>query len=222
MRADAGDQQAVQLLERIRERKRPLEQYPDPGTPLIEEVIEQPARRQRMLEGAMGSQPALEDAGLQFEMETVPPPGPIVVSEQQRAELMEEMRQNARGVDPSRETVTGNNTDYRMENGLILRLHQSPTVMWLEILRPATSASRQSISLGMIARLQNWRSASEEAIQRRLGVYEVAKSLQPSTAEGLAAINKTAEMTLPRTPRAAASSAPLTPEPGTRRVKRET
>ena len=174
-----------------------------------------------MLEGAMGSQPALADAGMDFELEDLPPPGPIVVSEQQRAELMEKMRQNVKAVDPSRETTTGNNTDYRMENGLILRLHQSPSVMWLEILKPATSASRPSTSLGMIARLQNWKRASSETVQRRMGVYEIAKSLQPSSAEELAAINKTAEMTIPRTPRAAASSAPLTPELGTRRVKRE-
>jgi hypothetical protein len=219
MRADNGDQQAIRLLERIRERKRPLEQYPDPGEPVIEEVIEQPARRQRMLTGATGSQPALTDVRMQFELEDVPVRGPITVSEERRKFLMDEMRQNVKAVDPSRERTTGNDTDYRMENGLILRLHQSPTVMWLEILQPTESASRWSTSLGIVARLQNWRGASETAIQRRIGVYEIAKSLQPKTIEELAAINKTAEMPLSDPSSAAASSGPTTLDLSARRFK---
>jgi hypothetical protein len=223
MRADQGDQQAIQLLQRMRERKRPLEQYPDPGDPMIEEVIQQPARRQRMLEGPMGSQPALEDTRLQFELEESPALGPIVISEQRRAELMAEMTPYERDADPSREQESGSNTDYRMQNGLILRFHQTSSVMWLELLRPATSLSEGSMSLGMVARLQNWRSRSNEEIERRRLVFERAKRLEPSTAEALAAINKTVEMDAPPTmPRAAgstgtrtpASQAPGTPAPG--------
>jgi hypothetical protein len=195
MRADAGDQQAIRLLDQMRERKRPLEQYPDPGDPLIEEVIEQPARRQRTLEGPMGSQPALE-GGMGFELTEEPPSGQITISEERRAELMRAMRENERDPEPSRERETGNNTDYRMQNDLILRFHQTPSVMWLELLRPATSASRGSVSLGIVARLQNWRRRSSEEVTRRKMVYEQAKRLEPMTLEALAAINKTVEMDL--------------------------
>ena len=156
---------------------------------------------------------------MEVEVDFLPAPGPIVISETRRAELMAEMRQNARDVDPSRETETGNNTDYRMENGLILRLHETETVMWLELLRPATSLSEGSMSLGMVARLQNWRRrGGEEAARRRREVFDLAKSLQPSTAEALAAINKTVEMDLPTIPRAASSAGTRTPAsqaPGT-------
>jgi hypothetical protein len=222
MRADRGEQQAIQLLEQIRERKRPLEQYPDPGDPLIEEVIEQPARRQRMLEGSTGSQPALE-AGLRFEMIDNPPSEPILISEQRRAELMARMAANERVPDPSRERETGNNTDYRMQNGLILRFHQSPTVMFVQLLSPAPSASEGSAELGTVARLRNWREKSGDEIERVRLTYERAKKLEPTTAEALAAINKTAEMDMPlpagraagstgtRTP---ASQAPATPGAG--------
>jgi hypothetical protein len=233
MRADQGEQQAIRVLRTMRER--PLEQYPDPGDPEIEEVIDQPARRQRMLEGpAMqggGGQLALEDReGNRMAMEDRRPEdrtlevqmdfpvfGRINISEARRAELMEEMRRNERNPDPSRETTYLTNTDYRMDNGLTLRLHQAPSAMWLELRRPPMSASDAGISLGTVARLQNPSAASQQAIQRRVAVFELAQRLQPPTMEALAAINKTVEMESPPTPRVAAagSGAPGTPATGT-------
>jgi len=166
----------------------------------------------------MGSQPALE-GGLQFQLSDPPPPGQITISEERRAELMNAMRENERDPEPSRERENGPNLDYRMQNELILRLHQTPSVMWLELLRPATSVSEGSVSLGIVARLQNWRSRSQSEIDRRRMVYDQAKILEPSI-EALAAINKTIEMGMLRTPRAAGSTqAPVTPRAQTLRTR---
>ena len=172
---------------------------------MIEEIIEQPARRQRMLEGATTTLPALE-AGMRFEMIDNPPTEPILISEQRRAELMAIMAANERPVDPSRETDTDNNTDYRMQNGLILRLHQSPRVMYVQLLSPAISASEGSAEVGTVARLINWRVKTGDEIERVRMTYERAKGLEPTTAEALAAINKTVEMDLPLPARRAAGS----------------
>ena len=111
MRADQGEQQAIRVLEAMRKRERPLEQYPDPGDPRIEEIIDQPARRQRMLEGPEGQQ-ALEAAG-QLAIEAgpatpAPPTRPSArgwwrITEEQRADMMSEMARRETAPDPSKE-----------------------------------------------------------------------------------------------------------------------
>jgi hypothetical protein len=58
MRAEQQDQEAIRVLRAMRKRERPLEQYPDPGLPFIEEVTEGlPTCRQRLAIG--GGQPAI-------------------------------------------------------------------------------------------------------------------------------------------------------------------
>jgi hypothetical protein len=202
----------------MRKRDRPLDQYPDPGRPFIEEVIEQPARRQRMLEGPM-EQPALEDApALDAPVEdsstSAPPTRPSArgwyrISEEQRAEMMNEMARGETAADPSRETRRGVNTDYAMENGLTLRFHQGASI-WLEIRSPTGS-------LGTIARLDKVLEGDKSAdILVRQRIYDQAKRLQPSNMEKLAAIRDTiteeAKRQAPQRP--FPMTPPATPRPG--------
>jgi hypothetical protein len=219
MRAERGEQQAIVLLEQMRERKRPLEQYPDPGDPRIEELIEQPARRQRTLEGPMGSQPALEDAPVEGSGTPAPPTRPrgsYRISEEQRTQMMNEMARGETDADPSRETRRGLNTDYAMENGLTLRFHQGQSV-WVELRSPTGV-------IGTLAKLDNALTGDKSAdILLRQRIYDQAKRLQPSSMEKLAAIRDTIQreaqsqapqrpfpMTPPATPR---PGAPVTPFP---------
>ena len=130
---------------------------------------------------------------------------------------MAEMIQREREPDPQRLTTYRTNTDYKMENGLILRLHQAPSVIWLELLSPPTTnlPNLNWISLGRVARLQSPGERSQTAVERRRAAFQRAQRLQPSTVEELAAIYKTVEAASPATPQAAASSsgAPVAPVP---------
>ena len=69
MRAQQGDQEAIRVLRMLRERQMPLEQYPDPGQPFIEEVIENPFVRDQLgLPQLQGQQQlALETGALALE-----------------------------------------------------------------------------------------------------------------------------------------------------------
>ena len=57
--------------------------------------------------------------------------GQTQITEEQRAQLMEEMLRNEREIDPSRESSYLGNTDYQMNNGLILRFHDTSSAMWI-------------------------------------------------------------------------------------------
>jgi hypothetical protein len=138
---------------------------------------------------------------------------------------MAEMARTERPVDPSRETIRGPNTDYLMDNGLVLRIHEGQN-MYLSIrLPPATAGGGQNTPPPRgqkLAEIKNLRVGDKSAeIRVRLRIYELAKRLQPSTMQALAAIRDTvtadareqgfvAPMTPPRTPR---PGAPRTPFP---------
>jgi hypothetical protein len=245
MRAQQGDQEAIRVLRMMRERHMPLDQYPDPGQPFIEELIENPFVREQMgLAQLQGQQQlALESGPLAIEAPASGPEvasgsaGPEVASgsgpalatrgvryritEEERAELMNEMARNERDPDPDRETSYLNNSDYRMDNGLILRYHEGPNTMWIELRTPPRVGEMQGSSLGTIATLKNVRDGDKLAeISQRTRIYQLAKRLQPSSMKALAAIRDTVAleamqqaptpMTPPMTPR---PGAPMTPYP---------
>ena len=135
------------------------------------------------------------------------------VSEEQRSEMMNEMARTERDPDPSRESRRGVNTDYAMDNGLTLRFHQGSS-MWLEL--------RSSVgTLGTLSRLDNALDGDKSTdILVRQRIYNLAKRLQPSNMDALAAIRdtitqetrrETPQATFPMTP-------PMTPRPGAPRT----
>jgi hypothetical protein len=167
----------------------------------------------------MGSQPALEDAPIEGSSTTSAPPtrpsarGWYRISEEQRAEMMNEMARGETAADPSRETRRGVNTDYAMGNGLTLRFHQGAS-MWLELRSPTGI-------LGTIARLENALEGDKSAdILVRQRIYDLAKRLQPSNMENLAAIRDTitkeAQRQAPQRP--FPMTPPMTPRPGAPRT----
>jgi hypothetical protein len=194
-RAENNDPQAIQLLRAMRKRERPLERYPDPGDPVITEIIEeQPARRQRTLEGAVGVPPALEDV--------------------ERGQMaLQDVQTTAPG--PPRLTTYRTNTDFRMDNGLILRLHQSNSNMYLELLQPPNVNNPNTTSLGRTGRMDNPGSAPTAA-SRRLAAFQRAQLLQPSSIEELMEIYRTSESQAA----ASSSSGPVAPVPKARSKSR--
>ena len=148
---------------------------------------------------------ALEDRRrIEIVMDT-PTFGRVSVTEQERRELMEEMEAGERNPDPSRVVISGSNTDYRMDNGLVIRLHEAPSTMWLELRSPPISATDPGVTLATVARIQDGGSAPATARQRRRDVFARAQRLQPSTPKALAAIDRTVEMEA-RASRAAGSA----------------
>ena len=126
---------------------------------------------------------------------------------------MNEMARRERDPDPSRGSRRGVNTDYAMDNGLTLRFHQGSS-MWLEL--------RSSVgTLGTLSRLDNALDGDKHAdILVRQRIYDLAKRLQPSSMDALAAIRDTItqearreapQAQLPMTP-------PMTPRPGAPRT----
>ena len=93
-----------------------------------------------------------------------------------------------------------------MTNGLILRFHDTSSAMWIELRTPRRGGD-QGTTIGIISRLQNPRTVSEEQVAKRARIFELAKRLQPSTMEALAAIRDTINLDPGR------ASAPSVPYP---------
>ena len=131
---------------------------------------------------------------------------------------MNDMARGESNLDPSRETVFLSNTDYRMDNGLLVRLHDTPSSMWLELRTPPNVNDMQGATLGILARLQNPRAAPDGAVAKRWRIYELAKRLQPSSMKALAAIRDTVEMDARQQGLPAGMTPPATPRPGAPRT----
>ena len=130
---------------------------------------------------------------------------------------MAEMARDAKVPDRSKETRQDHNTDYQMDNVMILRIHEGRSV-YLAILRPGAREQR----LAEIKNVSDSDTRAEILVRQR--IYEVARGLQPSSMQALAAIRDTvtadareegiiAPMTPPRTPRPTIGAAPRTPFP---------
>jgi hypothetical protein len=168
------------------------------------------------LEAGQTGQLALQAPVVPVEVDIEPEPGArgrFQITEDERAQLMNEMAPNERNPDPSRETSYMANTDYRMDNGLVLRFHDAPSAIWIE-LRTPPRAGDQGTTLGILARLQNPRAAPDGAVAKRWRIYELAKRLQPSSMQALAAIRDTVETDARQQGLPAGMTPPATPRPG--------
>ena len=106
---------------------------------------------------------------------------------------MEEMTRNEKEVDMAREPSYLGSTDYMMDNGMIVRLHDTSSAMWIELRTPSRGGEQGAV-IGTISRLQNPRNAPEAQVARRVFTFELAKQLQPSSMEALAAIRDTVDL----------------------------